>query len=90
MSIPLEERITQITIDGKTHPAEVRQFEERVSLTAWVPSIQQTVTLPYANDAGRPGVYENENGDTATYTFKSWNQGDKFVRIKVPKTTKTA
>lgn len=90
MSVSLEDRIVTITVLGKDYTGEVRQFEERSTCVVWVPSLSQTFTVNYADDAGRPGVYENDDGTTLTYHYKSWsNSGASWTKIKTPKRTVT-
>lgn len=90
MSVSLEDRIVTITVDGKEYTGEVRQFDERSTCVVWVPSLSQTITVNYANDAGRPGVYENEDGTSLTYHYKSWsNSGATWTKVKASKRTET-
>jgi hypothetical protein len=55
-----------------------------------VPSIKETITVSYADDAGRPGFYQNEDGTHLTYHFKSSsNSGKIWTKIRSPKKTVT-
>jgi len=90
MSDNIEDRIVTINKDGKDYTGEVRQFRERVSCVVWVPSIKETITVSYADDAGRPGFYQNEDGTHLTYHFKSSsNSGKIWTKIRSPKKTVT-
>lgn len=90
MSDNIEDRIVTINKDGKDYIGEVRQYNERVSCVVWVPSIKETITVSYADDAGRPGFYQNEDGTHLTYHFKSWsNSGTQWTKVRSPKKTVT-
>lgn len=78
----LEQRICQVTHNGKTFAGEVRQIEPRQWIKVWVPELQETLSMDWI---GQGDDYESSTSSVNYYFNEVVNKGT-FSTQKVTKT----
>jgi hypothetical protein len=91
MSQTLEDRIIQLTINGKKLTAEIRQFFPGDHMIVWVPVLSETLRLEYDKSASTSNAWINAEKDASVvYSHQTWTSSNKFTKIKVNKRTQTS
>ena len=83
----LEQRICQVTHNGKTFTGEVRQIEPNQWIKVWVPELQETLSMDWI---GQGDDYESSTSSVKFHYNSVVNRG-LFSKEKVtrPKRLKT-
>lgn len=84
----LEQRLCQVTHDGKTYAGEVRQIEPRQTIKVWVPELQETLSMDWI---GHGDDYENSTSSVNFYFNEVVNKGTfSSEKVTRPKRLKTS